>query len=79
MRHHITVSSQRLSPRTIRRIGRATGLGNQIVRGWAHGGYIHDFVTTTHRHGWFDLRTGGWGWVEDPICYTSCRALPALR
>jgi len=42
------MGSQRLSAKTMRRIERHTGL--PVVRAWAHGGYVYDFVTPDHRH-----------------------------
>lgn len=66
------MSSQRLNARSIRRIERVTGL--EILRAWSHGGYIFDFVTPDHRHGWIDKKSGEWGW-EPPgrlVHYTSC-------
>lgn len=59
------MSAQRLSDKSARRISRATGL--DIVRAWAHGGYVFDFVIASpdhpekHEHGWFDKKTGQWG------------------
>jgi reverse gyrase len=64
------MSVQRLSPRSIRRVERATG--ETIVMAWANGGYIFDFVTPAHRHGWYSKRDGSWGWEEHPLHYTSC-------
>lgn len=66
------MSAQRLSARSLRRIERTTGL--EVLRGWAHGGYIHDFVTPDHRHGWYDKKAGTWGWIvgDDLSHYTSC-------
>ena len=66
------MGAQRLSARSARRLGRVTGLGEALIRGWGHGGYVHGFVTDNHRHGWVDIKTGEWGWEEDPIHYTSC-------
>jgi hypothetical protein len=63
-----TMSAQRLSDKSRRRIERATGL--DIVRAWGHGGYTFDFVIAAdnddrHSHGWFDRKTGEWGIYED--------------
>lgn len=71
MRKHVAMAAQRLNARSTRRLGRITGLDN-IIRGWGHGGYVHGFVTSDHRHGWADIRTGEWGYDEDPFHYTSC-------
>lgn len=67
------MSAQVLSPKSVARIERATGLTGEIRRGWANGGYVLSFVTHDHRHGLFDKKTGQWCWEEDPIHYTSCR------
>jgi hypothetical protein len=69
------MGSQRLGAKRIRRVARSTGL--EIVRAWAHGGYTFDFVTTDHRHGWWDSKTGDWGWLEGIRLthYTSCHEL----
>ncbi|USH45322.1 hypothetical protein SEA_RUTHIEJR_44 [Mycobacterium phage Ruthiejr] len=67
------MSAQRLSDRSRRRIERSTGLA--IVRAWAHGGYVFDFVTVDHRHGSWDKRTGEWQLDDDPTHYSSCREL----
>lgn len=66
------MGAQRLSNRSIRRIERATGL--RIQRAWAHGGYIMDFVTPDHRHGWWDKRTGEYAPMpeEGLMHYTTC-------
>jgi hypothetical protein len=64
------VGTQVLSARSARRIERATG--QVIVRAWGHGGYVFGFVTPDHRHGWWDRKTGEWGFDEDPFHYTSC-------
>jgi hypothetical protein len=53
------MGAQRLSARKTRRIARATGL--PVIRAWSHGGYVHDFVTQGHLHGWYSLKTGEWG------------------
>jgi hypothetical protein len=67
------MSAQRLNDRSRRRIERSTGL--EIVRAWAHGGYVFNFVTPEHRHGWWDKKTGEWGWDDDPVHYSSCTEL----
>lgn len=67
------VSAQRLSARSIRRMERSTGLS--IRRAWAHGGYVFNFVTTDHRHGAWDKKTGDWQFQPDQRCYTSCREM----
>lgn len=53
------MSAQRLNERNTRRIAAATGL--PVIRAWSHGGYVHDFVTQGHMHGWYALKTGEWG------------------
>lgn len=65
------MSAQRLSDRSCRRIARATG--QEVLRGWSHGGYVLSWVTPDHRHGWFDKKTGEWGWNKAVCHYTSCR------
>jgi hypothetical protein len=73
------MSAQRLSERSIRRIATATGL--PIARAWSHGGYTMSFFTLEpavpdgHRHGWFDKKTGEWGWDDGGPHYTSCSDL----
>ena len=65
------MGAQRLSERKTRRIARATGL--PVIRAWSHGGYVFDFVTAGHLHGWYDLKTGGWG-IETTVSshYDTC-------
>ncbi len=67
------MSAQNLSPRSVRRIARSTGISD-IVHGWAHGGYVFAFVTASHRHGYWDKRTGEWDWEDDPSAghYSTC-------
>jgi len=69
------MSAQVLSPRTVRRVERRTGLN--IVRAWAHGGYTYEFVTAAHVHGVYDLRTGTYEYIptRNVIHYTSCTRL----
>lgn len=67
------MSAQRLSAKSRRRIERSTGL--DIVRAWAHGGYVFNFVTADHRHGAWDKRTGEWQFNDDAMHYTSCAEL----
>jgi len=64
------MGSQRLSPRSVRRIAKATG--EEIAFAVGHGGMVHEFVTEGHRHGWFNIKSGEWGWDEDPLHFTSC-------
>ena len=65
------MGAQRLSERKTRKIARATGL--PVIRAWAHGGYVYDFVTAGHLHGWYSLKSGEWGilagWV---LHYDTC-------
>ena len=67
------MSAQILSPRSTRRISESTG--QEVVRAWSHGGYTMAFVTADHRHGWWDKKTGEWGWDDDPVHYSSCAEL----
>lgn len=67
------MSAQRLSDRKTRAVARATG--QAVVRAWSHGGYTFAFVTTDHRHGAYDTKTGFWQWDPDPLHYTSCADL----
>jgi len=61
-----------LGDKARRRIERA--IGEPVLRAWAHGGYVMDFVTPDHRHGSWHKVTGEWEWHKDPqIHYTSCR------
>jgi hypothetical protein len=53
------MGAQRLSERKTRKVAAVTGL--PVIRAWAHGGYVYDFVTAGHLHGWYDLKTGEWG------------------
>lgn len=64
------MSAQLLGKKWLRRLTAITG--ETVVRGWAHGGYIHDFVTEDHRHGSYDLKTGEVAWVWNGMHYTSC-------
>jgi hypothetical protein len=69
------MGSQRLGERKVRKIATATGL--PVLRAWAHGGYVYDFVTAGHLHGWYSLKDGEWGIqtgdnVGDVMHYTSC-------
>lgn len=57
------MSAQRLSEKTTRRLSRTIGM--EVVRAWAHGGYVYDFVVASenrfrHLHGWYDKKTGEW-------------------
>jgi hypothetical protein len=63
--------AQRLSERKTRKIARETGL--PVIRAWSHGGYVHDFVTRGHLHGWYSLRDGTWGISAGHVLhYTTC-------
>jgi hypothetical protein len=53
------MGAQRLNERNTRKIAAVTGL--PVIRAWGHGGYVHDFVTRGHLHGWYSLKTGEWG------------------
>jgi hypothetical protein len=58
------MSAQRLSARRTRWLSNKIGM--QVVRAWAHGGYVYDFVVADdnpegHLHGWWDLKTDEWG------------------
>jgi hypothetical protein len=72
------MSAQRLSDRKTRWLSRQVGL--DVVRAWAHGGYIYDFVVAAdnpdrHRHGWYDKKTGEWGlheWTGLQSHYDTC-------
>lgn len=69
------MGASQINARSLRRIGRAVGV-EDIIRGWSHGGYTLGFVTADHRHGWYDKKTGEWGWHDPndphPLHYTSC-------
>jgi hypothetical protein len=68
------MSIQSLSPRSVRRIARITGLPVQAA--WGHGTYVHSFVTDGHRHWWFDLKNRTWGRDQGKIYHTNvCRRL----
>lgn len=66
------MSAQRLGPRTIRRLAQSTG--EPVRMAWSHGGYVFDFVTPDHRHGWWSKKTGEWGWTaaDRLMHYSSC-------
>lgn len=64
------MGAQRLGPKKLRKIEQT--VGEEIVAGWAHGGYIHYFVTPDHRHGALDIKTGEWEFYEPFAHYTSC-------
>jgi hypothetical protein len=64
------MGAQRLNDRSTRRIARATGL--PVIRAWAHGGYVHDFVTAGHLHGWYRIKTGEWGIARRALHYDTC-------
>lgn len=69
------MSAQRLSAKKIRKIAVATGL--ELVMAWSHGGYSFNFVTTDHKHGCWDSKSGEWEFYEDQdgSHYSSCRNL----
>jgi hypothetical protein len=68
------VGTSILSDRSARRIARSVGL--EITRAWGHGSYVHTFVTPEHRHGWYSVKSGEWGWeAEPPVHKTSCGEL----
>lgn len=69
------MSAQRLSPRSVRRIERSTGL--HILRAWSHGGYVMAFVTAAHVHGEWDKKTGEYRYIPNSqvVHYTSCAEL----
>ena len=77
------MSAQTLNARSVRRIERS--IGEPVLRGWGHGGYVMGFVTPDHRHGWWDKKTGEVEWAghDQVIHYTSCwttwpEQMPAL-
>lgn len=66
------MGTQLLGAKWLRKLSATTG--KTVVRGWAHGGYTHEFITEDHEHGLFDMKTGEVWWVpnEEVIHYTSC-------
>lgn len=58
------MGSQPLSSRSCRRIARGTG--QDVVRAWGHGGYVHTFEAAGGRRGSWDLKTLQWWWDDDP-------------
>lgn len=69
------MSVQRLGPKKLRKLTEV--VGEPVKIGWANGGYTFGFATETHRHGWYNLKSGEWGWdaLDDPFlhlssCYT---------
>jgi len=66
------MSAQRLGDKKLRRLRRDTGL--PIIRAWAHGGYMYDFVTQGHLHGVYDMKTGEWRiYRSNTLHYDTCR------
>lgn len=69
------MSVQRLGAKKLRKL--AGIVGEPVKLGWANGGYRYWFATEGHQHGWYDVKTGEWGW-NDPAdryyhlssCYT---------
>lgn len=59
------MSIQRVGERKRRRLERL--IDESIHYAYANGGYSWFFITDDHRHGWYDLKTEEWGWVEDPV------------
>lgn len=55
--------SRILGPQRAHKLARLTGL--DVLRVWAHGGRLDHFVTSDHRHGWFDR-----------ALYLRCAAVP---
>lgn len=64
------MGAQRLSNKTCRRIARITG--QEILRGWAYGGYYYEFVTPDHKHGRLNIKNNEWEWIENPTHFNSC-------
>lgn len=71
------MGTQRLNPKSTRRIARSTGL--DVVRAWGHGGYVMSFVTADHKHGAWDKKTGRWELEDDDhgqvMHFSTCREL----
>lgn len=65
------MSVQRLSSNSIRRIARVIDLPT-ITRSWSYGGYVMEFATWDHEHGWYDKKTGEWDIDKDARHLTSC-------
>lgn len=65
------MSAQRLGKKMLRRISSAANAN--VIRGWAHGGYMFNFVTAEHFHGYYDKRDGNVVWYPpDEGHYSSC-------
>jgi hypothetical protein len=65
------MGSQPLNQRNLNRVSRETGL--DLVRAVAHGGtHWLSIVTSDHRHGSYDRRTGRIEWDDQPVHFTSC-------
>jgi hypothetical protein len=71
-----------LNAKRIRRFSQATGL--DVIYAVGYGGYWHDFVTSDHRHGIFNVSKFGshrrWEWDVRPWensnrCFTVCAQL----
>lgn len=73
------MGSAQLGPKWMRRIRRVTGL--DVVHASGFGGYVFQFTTTDHVHGWFDLKAYRntedeiWGLYDTCPRYASCRRL----
>jgi len=72
------MSAQRLGTKKIRKVAAATGL--EIVMAWSHGGYNFSFVTSEHKHGWWNCKSGEWKFYEDQERhhYSSCHSITEL-
>lgn len=66
-----------LGAKLTRRIARETG--QDVERAVGYGGYTFEFRTTDHRHGWWDKKTGEWGWDDDPMHWASCPHFPSAE
>jgi hypothetical protein len=64
------MGAQRLNDKSRRRIERSTGL--TIWRAFSFENTMRVFITTDHRHGWWNRLTEEWGWIEKPTHFTSC-------
>ena len=69
-----------MSSRALRRVTEVTRL--PVLKVWHSTGQRWEFVTTDDAHGWFDKKSGEWGWHEQGWHYGICstlfhRAIPA--
>lgn len=60
-----------VSDTTVRRIARDTG--HDVLFANGRGTDELEFVTTDHRHGTWNTRTGAWEWITPAVHFVRCR------